>query len=67
MEHISSILNSISGSKTRGLDELTARGIKDGYSVIAKCVVHNVNLYISTGIIPNDVLWWLGLFHCITK
>ena len=54
MEHISSILNSISVSKATVLDELPARLIKDGSSVRVKPLTHIVNLSITIGNIPND-------------
>ena len=55
VQQISSILNGISASRTTGLDELTAILIKDGSSVIAKPLTRIVNLYITTGNIPNDL------------
>ena len=48
MKHISSILNSIIASKATGLDELPARLIRDGSSVIAKPFTHMRN-------IPDDL------------
>ena len=65
VEHISSTLNSISASKATGLDELPARFIKDGSSVITKRLAHIVNLYVglTTGHILND----LKMFHCIKR
>ena len=55
MDHVSSILNSISASKATGFDELPARLIKDGSSVIAKPLTHIVNLSITTRNIPDDL------------
>ena len=55
VDQVSSILNSIIASKVTGLDELPARFIKDGSSVIAKHITHFVNLSITTGIIPDDL------------
>ena len=55
MDQVSSILNSIIASKATGLDELPARFIKDGSSVIAKPLTHIVNLPITTGNIPDDL------------
>ena len=55
VDQVSSILNSISASKARGLDELPTRFIKDGSSVIAKPLTHIVNLSITTGNIPDDL------------
>ena len=55
VDQVSSILNSISASKVTGLDELPARFIKDGSSVIAKPLTHIVNLSITTGNIPDDL------------
>ena len=49
------MLHSISASKATGLDELPARFIKDGSSVIANPLTHIVNLSITTGNIPNDL------------
>ena len=55
MDQVSSILNSIIASKATGLDELPARFIKGGSSVIAKPLTHIVNLSITTGTIPDDL------------
>ena len=55
VDQVSSILNSISACKATGLDELPARFIKDGSSVIAKPLTHIVNLSITTGNIPDDL------------
>ena len=55
VDQVSSILNSISARKATGLDELPARFIKDGSSVIAKPLAHIVNLSITTGNIPDDL------------
>ena len=55
LDQVSSILNSISACKATGLDELLARFIKDGSSVIAKPLTHIVNLSITTGNIPDDL------------
>ena len=55
MDQVSSILNSIIASKATGLDELPARFIKDGSSVIAKPLTHIVNVSITTGTIPDDL------------
>ena len=55
VEQVSSILNSIIASKATGYDELPARLIKDGSSVIAKPLTHIVNLTITTGNIPDDL------------
>ena len=55
MKQLSSILNSIRASKATGLDELPARLIKHGSSVIAKRLTHIVNLSITTANIPDDL------------
>ena len=55
VEQISSVLYSISASKATDLDELPARCIKDGSSVIAKPLTHIVNVSITTGTIPDDL------------
>ena len=55
VDQVSSILNSISASKVTGLDELPARLIKDGSSVIVKPLTDIVNLFITTGNIPDDL------------
>ena len=64
VDQVSSILNSIIASKATGLDELPARLIKDGSSVIAKPLTHIVNLSITTGTIPDDLK---VLFHCTKR
>ena len=53
VDQVSSTLSHISASKATGLDELPARFIKDGSSVIAKPLTHIVNISITTGIIPD--------------
>ena len=55
MEKNSNILNSINASKATGLDELPARLFKDGSSVVAKPLIHIVNLPVTTGNIPDDL------------
>ena len=55
VDQVSSILSSISGSKATGLDEIPARLITDGSSVIAKHLIHIVNLFITTGNIPDGL------------
>ena len=66
MEQISSILNSISASKDTGLDELPARFIKVGSSVITKPLIY---VSITAGNIPNyfKVTWVVPLYKKMNK
>ena len=52
---LSKILHSMSSSKATGLDEIPAKYIKDGSSVISKLLTHIINLSITTGCIPDDL------------
>ena len=42
-------------NKATGLDDLSARFIKDGARVIAPMITHIVNMSIRQGIIPDDL------------
>ena len=53
--HVSKILHSMSSSKATGLDEIPAKYLKDGSSVISKLLTHIINLSITTGSIPDDL------------
>ena len=53
---VSKILHSMSSSKATGLDEIPAKYLKDGSSVISKLLTHIINLSRGTGSIPDD-LW----------
>ena len=55
VDQVSGILNSISASKATGLDELPARYIKDGSSIIVKPLTHIVFLSITTGKVARVV------------
>ena len=46
---VSKILHSMSSSKATGLDEIPAKYLKDGSSVISKLLTHIINLSITTG------------------
>ena len=46
--HVSKILHSMSSSKASGLDEIPAKYLKDGSSVISKLLTHIINLSITT-------------------
>ena len=52
---VSKILHSMSSSKATGLDEIPAKYLKDGSSVISKLLTHIINLSITTGSIPDDL------------
>ena len=52
---VSRILHSMSSSKATGLDEIPAKYLKDGSSVISKLLTHIINLSITTGSIPDDL------------
>ena len=52
---MSKILHSMSSSKATGLDEIPAKYLKDGSSVISKLLTHIINLSITTGSIPDDL------------
>ena len=45
----------MSANKATGLDDLSARFIKDGARVIAPMITHIVNMSIRQGIIPDDL------------
>ena len=45
----------MSSSKATGLDEIPAKYLKDGSSVISKLLTHIINLSITTGSIPDDL------------
>ena len=55
VDNINQILNSMSANKATGLDDLSARFIKDGAGVIAPMITHIVNMSIRQGIIPDDL------------
>ena len=55
VDNINQILNSMSANKATGLDDLSARFIKDGARVIAPMITHIVNMSIRQGIIPDDL------------
>ena len=42
-------------SNATGLDEIPAKYLKDGSSVISKLLTHIINVYITTGSIPDDL------------
>ena len=46
---MSKILHNTSSSKATGLDEIPAKYLKDGSSVISKLLTHIINLSITTG------------------
>ena len=50
---VSKILHSMSSIKATGLDEIPAKYLKDGSSVISKLLTHIINLSITTGSIPD--------------
>ena len=52
---MSKILHSMSSIKATGLDEIPAKYLKDGSSVISKLLTHIINLSITTGSIPDDL------------
>ena len=52
---VSKILHSMSSSTATGLDEIPAKYIKDGSSVISKPLTHIINLPITTLSIPDDL------------
>ena len=52
---MSKIWHSISSSTATGLDEIPAKYLKDGSSVISKILTHIINLSITTGSIPDDL------------
>ena len=52
---VSTILHSMSSSNATGLDEIPAKYLKDGSSVISKLLTHIINLSITTGSIPDDL------------
>ena len=52
---VSKILHSMSSSKATGLDEIPAKYLNDGSSVISKLLTHIINLSITTGSIPDDL------------
>ena len=52
---VSKILHSMSSSKATCLDEIPAKYLKDGSSVISKLLTHIINLSITTGSIPDDL------------
>ena len=52
---VSKILHSMCSSKATGLDEIPAKYLKDGSSVISKLLTHIINLSITTGSIPDDL------------
>ena len=52
---VSNILHSMSSSRATGLDEIPAKYLKDGSSVISKLLTHIINLSITTGSIPDDL------------
>ena len=49
------LLNSKSANKAAGLDDLSARFIKDGARVIAPSITYILNMSIRQGIISNDL------------
>ena len=53
---VSKILHSMSSSKATGLDETPVKYLNDGYSVISKLLNHIINLSITTGCIPDDLM-----------
>jgi hypothetical protein len=53
--HIVDVLKSISAHNATGLDNVSARFLKDGASVLARPLAHLINLSISSGIVPNDL------------
>ena len=55
VDNINQILNSMCANKATGLDDLSARLIKDGARVIAPMITHIVNMSIRQGIIPDDL------------
>ena len=55
VDNINQILNSMCANKDTGLDDLSARFIKDGAKVIAPMITHIVNMSIRQGIIPDDL------------
>ena len=52
---MSKILHSMSSSKATGLEEIPAKYLKDGSSVISKLLTHIINLSITTGSIPDEL------------
>ena len=52
---VSKILHSMISSKATCFDEIPAKYLKDGFSVISKLLTHIINLSITTGSIPNDL------------
>ena len=51
--HVSKILHRLSSSKATGFDEIPAKYLKYGSSVISKLLTHIINLSITTGSIPG--------------
>ena len=52
---VSKLLHIMSSSEATGLDEIPAKFLKDGSSVISKLLTHIINLSITTGSIPEDL------------
>ena len=52
---MSKILHSMSSSKATCLDDIPAKHLKDGCSVIYKFLTHIINVSITTGSIPDEL------------
>ena len=48
------LLRKLKVNKATGLDNIPARLLKDGASVISECLTHIINLSFSSGVVPDD-------------
>ena len=51
---VCNLLRKLKVNKANGLDNIPARLLKDGAPVISECLTHIINLFLFSGVVPDD-------------